>query len=113
MSAKEGKRSVRKLIVCLLALGLIAPAAYALDCRDWERSDAYEREDALAEAINKFVWSGRNSSYNVNHSRIERCALRMLRDMSYEADDICAQGMRVSMRALDMMIKDYVRSCAL
>jgi hypothetical protein len=102
---------VKRLVIYLVALGLIAPAAYALDCREWDRSDEYAQEDALAEAVHTIIWSNGSSSYNVNHARIERCALRLIRDMSYEADDICAQGMRVPMSALDDMVRDYVRSC--
>jgi hypothetical protein len=104
---------VKKLIMLLIALAMFAPSALALDCRDWTRLDAYEREDALADAIYDIVWSGRNSSFNVNHNQIERCTLRRIREMSYEADDLCAQGLRVSKRAIDEMVMDYVRSCAL
>ena len=102
---------MKRLIGYLIALGLFATSAHALDCRDWKRLDDYAREDALAEAVSEIVWSGRNSSFNVNHPRIERCALSRIGDMFYEAGDLCAQGNRVGPRAIDEMIKDYVRSC--
>ena len=100
----QGIRS-RVVLVGMLMMLLASPTS-ALDCRDW--SQLYSspvRRAAIEDQVWTILESGSASSWNVNHNKIGRCVMRRARQLEDEIDDICDQGMRASMQAVDEMIE--------
>ena len=98
------------MVLALIVAGFPA-AALALDCRSWTRLDQFGRNDAIATSAHQLIYSNRASGWDVNRGRIEQCVLRSQRSIAIDFDYACEQGQRVSMRALDDILRNYVRSC--
>jgi hypothetical protein len=107
-----GRLRSRALAAVGVAIAIAAASdSSALDCRDWEGLSPDDQIYLLEEEIAAILDSGAARSWNVNHRQIERCVLRRTRQISYEVDDVCAEGLRASMRAADEVVMRYVRSC--
>jgi hypothetical protein len=101
---------LRAIYLTLVVAGLPA-IAFGIDCRTWTRLDGYGRSDAIAAEARQIIYSNRASGWEVNRGRIEQCVLRSQRSIAIDFDSTCEQGQRVSMRALDEILLNYVRSC--
>jgi len=101
---------LRAMALALIVAGLPA-TGLALDCGNWMRLDAYGRGDAIAAEAHQIIYSNRASGWEVNRGRIEQCIRRSERSIAIDFDSTCAEGQRVSMRALDEILLNYVRSC--
>jgi hypothetical protein len=101
---------LRAMVLALIVAGLPA-TGLALDCRTWTRLDGYGRSDTIAAEARQVIYSNRASAWQVNRGRIEQCVLRSQRSIAIDFDSTCEQGQRASMRALDEILLNYVRSC--
>ncbi len=99
------------MLVAALSVFSLPAEVSALGCREWTKLYDDERYNVLLDDVNHKLNSGRARSWNINRNRVARCVERSLRRLSEDLDDTCDQGMRVSMRAADELVMDYIRSC--
>ena len=112
MSVMKTRQARWVAMLAVTVSALVIPAqAPALGCRDWTGLYGDERYDVLLDDLDRKVNSGRARNWNINRNRLMRCLQRSLRWISEDLDDTCDQGMRVSMRAADDLVWDYIRSC--
>lgn len=98
----------------MFALAFSGPAA-ALDfeCRWWTKLSDDQKLETLDRTIEDVLSSSRGRAYrSINRTQTQRCLESNRNRMIDDFDDLCSQGMRASMNALNETFISYVWSCA-
>ena len=101
-----------RLAVMLLILASAAPVeARGIRCSTWDRLGPNQKSQEVSRLIDEIISSSRGRQFNVNRAAVQRCLERQSRNIQYEFDDICSEGRRANLQALDTALKHYVWSC--
>ncbi len=102
---------MRALLAVLIATFCFAPAAEALSCQQWNRMDSAQKGAQIERMIARTMSGSGGRKYKVDRGAIERCLYGYSRRMEYDFDAVCSDPRRASMRAIDVVFKDYIWSC--
>lgn len=95
------------------ALSVVAAAnpAAAINCREWLRLDAAQKEAAIDEMIGDVVGGQRVRQYGINRGALGRCLYARVSEMALDFDDACSDSRHAGMQAIETRFKTYVWSC--
>ena len=101
---------MRPLLLSLVFLMLVAPNASAINCRNWERLDDYQKVDTVDRMITQALQgSGGREFSSVDRGAVARCLQASIENISYAIDDECTSD--GGMNAPRGVLRDYIWSC--
>jgi hypothetical protein len=109
----SGKGS--SMLVCVaIALLLAFPAAARvhLECGSWKRLSEDQKLQTIDRAIEDLISGSRGREYtSINRTQTRRCLESYRNQMADDFDELCSQGMRTNLQALNNTFRSYVWSC--
>ena len=104
-----------KAVLSLLAGAVLLSGALSahagIRCSEWTRLAPEQRVPTLHQLYAELRSQPRLKKYDVNWGRINQCLVRETPSIEVDFDDACAQGQRVSLDALDEILRGYALSC--
>ena len=103
--------SLRIAATLLVLLIAVPVGASGIRCSTWDRLDPNQKSQEISRLIDELVQGSRGRNFNVNRAAVARCLERQSLNIQYEFDDICSEGKRANLQALNRALKSYVWSC--
>lgn len=102
---------VRIAAMLLILVTALPVSARGIRCSTWDRLGPTEKSQEISFLIDELVQGSGGREFRVNRASISRCLERQSRNIQYEFDDICSEGKRAGLQALNNAMKSYVWSC--
>jgi hypothetical protein len=101
-----------RIAAALLSLLTALPvSARGIRCSTWDRLGPAEKSQEVSRLIDELMQGSGGREFGVNRASVARCLHRQSSNIQYEFDDICSEGKRAGMQALNSALKSYVWSC--
>ena len=105
------------LRIAMIGLVMLASFAWgfpaqAMQCGEWTKVSAGDRDSALQGFIRELLDDPKNAQWtSVNKGRVEQCLLQRGQNLKVDFDDACSKGLQTSVDALyDILVRE-ARSC--
>ena len=113
---ENGPRTIGCRIVVIGVVMLVSIAwgfpAQAMQCGEWTKVAAGDRDSALQGFIRELLDDPKNAQWtSVNKGRIEQCLLQQAQNIKVDFDDACSKGLQASVDALHDILVREARSC--
>jgi hypothetical protein len=114
MEKEVTSRTRSAMLVCVaMVLAFPAAAQVHLECSSWRRLAEDQKLQMLDRSIDDLVSGSRGREYtSINRTQTRRCLENHRYNMIDDFDELCSQGTRADLGALNRTFRSYVWSCA-
>jgi hypothetical protein len=100
-------------VAMVLVLAFPAAAQVHLECSSWRRLSEDQKLQTLDRTIEDLISGSRGREYtSINRTQTWRCLESHRNQMVDDFDELCSQGTRADLGALNRTFRSYVWSCA-
>lgn len=100
-------------VALAFAVALPAAAQLNLECSSWRRLSQEQKLQTIDRTIDDLISGSRGREYaSINRTRTRRCLESYRLQMLDDFDELCSQGVRADLQALNKTFRSYVWSCA-